>query len=139
MQIGANCALQVKRYQIQPANSAQKSIGQGVSYALSNWSQLVRYLEDGRLKPDNNAAENAIRSFLVGRKIGYFQGIPMERMHRLPFTVLLKPPKPVVWSRIDICASYLRDFLTLQAMPTITHYSRRQSNLHSEHNFFNPL
>jgi transposase len=42
-------------------------LGKAFSYALSNWSRLIRYLEDGRLKPDNNAAENAIRPFVFGR------------------------------------------------------------------------
>ena len=30
--------------------------------------KLIRYLDDGRLKIDNNAAENAIRPFVIGRK-----------------------------------------------------------------------
>ena len=30
--------------------------------------EYARYLEDGRLQIDNNAAENAIRPFVVGRK-----------------------------------------------------------------------
>lgn len=30
--------------------------------------KLIRYLDDGILKIDNNAAENAIRPFVVGRK-----------------------------------------------------------------------
>jgi len=34
------------------------------------------YIEDGRLSPDNNAAENAIRPFVVGRKNWLFAGHP---------------------------------------------------------------
>jgi transposase len=34
----------------------------------NEWHKLVRYLDDGRLEIDNNAAENAIRPFVVGRK-----------------------------------------------------------------------
>ena len=30
--------------------------------------QLTVYIEDSRLKPDDNAAENAIRPFVLGRK-----------------------------------------------------------------------
>ena len=32
-----------------------------MDYALNQRQALYRYLEDGRLKPDNNIAENAIR------------------------------------------------------------------------------
>jgi transposase len=51
-------------------------LGKAFSYALSNWPRLIRYLEDGRLKPDNNAAENAIRPFVIGRKNWLFAGHP---------------------------------------------------------------
>jgi transposase len=37
-------------------------------YALNQRQALYRYLEDGRLKPDNNIAENAIRPLALGRK-----------------------------------------------------------------------
>lgn len=39
-----------------------------VDYALKQRQALSRYLEDGRLKPDNNIAENAIRPLALGRK-----------------------------------------------------------------------
>ncbi|MBA4177506.1 MAG: hypothetical protein C0505_13265 [Leptothrix sp. (in: Bacteria)] len=32
-----------------------------IDYALSNWSGLTRYLDDGNVPIDNNAAENAVR------------------------------------------------------------------------------
>ncbi len=51
-------------------------LGQAINYALSFWSRLVVYIEDGRLKPDNNAAENAIRPFVLGRKNFLFAGHP---------------------------------------------------------------
>jgi len=38
--------------------------------------KLIRYLEDGHITPDNNAAENAIRPFVVGRKNWLFAGSP---------------------------------------------------------------
>ena len=37
---------------------------------------LVRYLENGHITPDNNAAENALRPFVVGRKNWLFNGHP---------------------------------------------------------------
>lgn len=51
-------------------------LGQAINYALSLWNRLVVYIEDGRLKPDNNAAENAIRPFVLGRKNFLFAGHP---------------------------------------------------------------
>jgi len=51
-------------------------LGRAISYTLGQWDRLVGYLEDGRLSPDNNAAENCIRPFVVGRKNWLFSGTP---------------------------------------------------------------
>jgi transposase len=51
-------------------------LGKAISYTLRQWDRLVGYIEDGRLSPDNNAAENAIRPFVVGRKNWLFSGTP---------------------------------------------------------------
>ena len=51
-------------------------LGKAISYALKQWDRLTVYLEDGRLRPDNNLAENAIRPFAVGRKNWLFSGHP---------------------------------------------------------------
>ena len=51
-------------------------LGKAVNYTLKNWPQLVRYLENGYITPDNNMAENAIRPFVVGRKNWLFFGHP---------------------------------------------------------------
>jgi transposase len=51
-------------------------LGKAIGYALRNWTRLTRYLEDGRLRPDNNLAENAIRPFVIGRKNWLFAGNP---------------------------------------------------------------
>jgi len=45
-----------------------------VNYALNQREALCRYLQDGRLKPDNNTAENAIRPLALGRKNWLFAG-----------------------------------------------------------------
>jgi len=42
--------------------------GKALNYLHNEWEKLIRYLEDGRVEIDNNAAENAIRPFVVGRK-----------------------------------------------------------------------
>ena len=50
-------------------------IGKAFSYTLNQWDRLKRYVDDGRLTPDNNLAENAIRPFVVGRKNWLFSGV----------------------------------------------------------------
>jgi transposase len=49
-------------------------IGQAVTYALNQWAALNRYVEDGDLAIDNNAAERALRGVAVGRKNWLFWG-----------------------------------------------------------------
>ena len=49
-------------------------IGQAIGYALNNWTALTRYVDDGDLHIDNNAAENAIRPIVLGRKNWLFAG-----------------------------------------------------------------
>ena len=47
---------------------------EAANYALSQWTALTRYLDDGRLEIDNNGAERALRSVAVGRKAWTFAG-----------------------------------------------------------------
>ena len=48
---------------------APKSLlGKAMYYLAHQWPRLIHYLEDGRYPIDNNAAENAIRPFVIGRK-----------------------------------------------------------------------
>jgi hypothetical protein len=51
-------------------------LGKAIGYALGQWPLLTTFLEDGRLEIDNNRAENAIRSFVIGRKNRLFSGSP---------------------------------------------------------------
>ena len=51
-------------------------LGKAIAYALNQWPRLIAYLQDPRLKPDNNLVENAIRPFVVGRKNWLFSGHP---------------------------------------------------------------
>ena len=43
-------------------------LGKAVGYSIRQWDKLIRYLESPYLTPDNNASENAIRPFVLGRK-----------------------------------------------------------------------
>ena len=49
-------------------------IGKAVTYAYTCWGNMMRYLEDGRIRIDNNLAENAIRPITLGRKNYLFCG-----------------------------------------------------------------
>lgn len=39
-----------------------------MNYAHKQWPKLTVYVEDGRLRIDNNLTENAIRPFVIGRE-----------------------------------------------------------------------
>jgi transposase len=43
-------------------------LGEAIGYTLKQWDKLIRYIESPYLTPDNNACENAIRPFVLGRK-----------------------------------------------------------------------
>ena len=43
-------------------------LGEALSYLITQWPKLVRYVEDPRLAIDTNLAENAIRPFALGRR-----------------------------------------------------------------------
>ena len=45
-----------------------------VRYALGRWEALLRYLDDGGIEIDNNAAERALRTVALGRKNYLFAG-----------------------------------------------------------------
>ena len=45
-----------------------------IRYALSRWDALLRYIEDGDIEIDNNAAERSLRGVALGRKNYLFAG-----------------------------------------------------------------
>jgi transposase len=49
-------------------------IGTAIAYALRHWQALTRYLTDGFLDIDNNAAERTLRHIAIGRKNWLFAG-----------------------------------------------------------------
>ena len=54
----------------------QSVLGKAVTYLANNWSRLERYVEAGFLPIDNNAAEIAIKPFVIGRKAWLFSDTP---------------------------------------------------------------
>ena len=54
--------------------SGKSEMANAIRYALARWEALVRYVDDGRLEIDNNAAERALRAVALGRKNYLFAG-----------------------------------------------------------------
>ena len=57
-----------------PALSGKTPLAVAIRYALNRLPRLRPYLSDGRLAPDNNAAERAMRGCALGRKNWLFAG-----------------------------------------------------------------
>ncbi len=49
-------------------------LGEAISYTLNQWVPLTRFVEDGRLRLDNNLSELELRSIAVGRNNWIFVG-----------------------------------------------------------------
>ena len=59
---------------IKPKVPPKSSLAKAINYTLNQWEPLTRYLDDGQLIIDNNAAERQIRPFTIGRKNWLFMG-----------------------------------------------------------------
>lgn len=59
-----------------PLVPPKTALGEALAYLQTYWPRLIRYTERGDLPLDNNAAENAIRPFVVGRKAWLFCDTP---------------------------------------------------------------
>ena len=51
-----------------PRVAPKTKLGAALHYLQAQWATLIRYLDDGHYPIDNNAIENAIRPFAMGRK-----------------------------------------------------------------------
>jgi len=54
--------------------SAKSDLARAIGYSLARWTALTRYVEDGRIEIDNNAAERALRGVALGRGNYLFMG-----------------------------------------------------------------
>jgi transposase len=61
---------------LQRTATPASTIGRGATYIVKHWRNLMRFLDDGRLPPDNNLAENVLRQVAVLRKNCLFLGSP---------------------------------------------------------------
>jgi transposase len=61
--------------EVQLARVSKKSeLAVAIRYALTRWTAMTRYRDDGRIEIDNNAAERALRAVALGRKNYLFAG-----------------------------------------------------------------
>jgi len=54
----------------------ESKTGKALQYTLNEWEKLIKYLDASFITPDNNAAERAIRPFVIGRKNWLFSNTP---------------------------------------------------------------
>jgi hypothetical protein len=57
-----------------PKLSGKSDLAKAMRYTMSRWEALTRYIHDGRIEIDNNAAERSIRGIALGRKNYLFAG-----------------------------------------------------------------
>jgi transposase len=79
-----------------------------IRYALSRWKALCRFLDDGTIEIDNNAAERSIRPIALGRKNWLFAGSDRGGTRAAAILSLIETAK---MNGLDPEA-YLRDVLT---------------------------
>jgi transposase len=60
--------------ELREATVPSEPLRSAVNYTINQRDALRRFLDDGRLEPDNNTAENAIRPLALGRKNWLFAG-----------------------------------------------------------------
>jgi transposase len=54
--------------------SKNSDTGKAIDYSLKRWTELIRFLDDGRLCMTNNAAERELRAVALGRRNWTFAG-----------------------------------------------------------------
>ena len=82
-------------------------LGRAIQYAQNQWKALTRFLDDGEVSVSNNAAENALRPFAVGRKNWlFFQRVGGGRTASILMSLLMTAKAAGVNSH-----DYFRDVL----------------------------
>jgi transposase len=67
-------ALKVRLEETKDGISRRSTLVKAIDYALERWAGLTLFLEDGRLEPDTNTVERAIRPISIGKKNSLFCG-----------------------------------------------------------------
>jgi transposase len=91
--------------------SKNSDIGKAIDYSLKRWTELTRFLDDGRLCMTNNAAERELRAVAVGRRNWTFAGSDEGGRRAAAFYTLIATAKlndvdPQAWLA-DVLAKVL--------------------------------
>ena len=62
--------------EMRPKVTPKSKLGEALAYLHNHWRGLIAYCDDGRYHIDNNAVENAIRPFCIGRRGWLFSDTP---------------------------------------------------------------
>ena len=68
-------------------------LGKSFNYTLSQWPRLIKFLDNGLVRMDNNLLENAIRPFVIGRKNWLFNVTPEGARASASFYSLIETAK----------------------------------------------
>ena len=68
-------------------------LGKAFNYTISQWARLIRYLDNGLVRMDNNLIENSIRPFVIGRKNWLFNVTPEGARASASFYSLIETAK----------------------------------------------
>jgi transposase len=68
----------------------KSDLARAIRYARSRWTELTRYLDDGRLEISNNAAENQIRPLKLGAKNWLFAGSDTGGIRAAAFYTIIR-------------------------------------------------
>jgi len=82
--------------------SRGNEVAKAMDYMLKRWPAFIRFLDDGRICPTNNAAERALRGIALGRKSWLFAGSDRggQRaafMYSLIVTARMNDVNPQAW------------------------------------------
>jgi hypothetical protein len=81
-----------------------------VNYALGQCPRIKAYLDDARLRPDNNLGGNAIRTFVVVGKTNSSPDRPGAQGRASACTLTSKRPKPTAWNSTPTWCSSSQNF-----------------------------
>ncbi len=88
--------------------SQKSKLAEAIRYALSRWTGLIRFLDDGRVEMDNNIVERAIRPIALNRKNALFAGSDGGAEHWAVIASIIETAK---LNRVEPMA-YLTDIIT---------------------------
>jgi len=88
--------------------SQKSKLAEAIRYALSRWTGLTRFLDDGRVELDNNIVERAIRPIALNRKNALFAGSDGGAEHWAVIASIIETAK---LNRVEPLA-YLADVIT---------------------------